>query len=217
MTKIAFIDDHILLRSSISNSLKTKFDACEVYEYNNGLEFINRFPKEAYTPDIILMDIRMSPMNGYETTTWVNEHYPSIPILAFSDVVDIGAIIEISRRGAKGCTEKNVGTILQLPHIIERIIKGEQYYDTVETYKLVKKYLKLEKKNIHEGFSALTDKEIEVLKLAGEDNNTEEKAKKLFISKTTLAKHRSNIYKKLNITKAAALSKIAYKLGLIDK
>ncbi len=217
MTLIAFVDDHPRLRNHSAAFLKKAIPGCVVHEYNNGLEFSTSFPKEGYTPDIVLMDIRMSPMNGYETTSWLQENYTTIPVLAFSDVIDKEAIVEISFCGAKGCTEKSSRTIDLLPQTIERIVNGETHYDTVEVHKLVKQQLRLGKKNINEGFSSLTRKEVEILKLAGDEQSAKEKASWLCISPATFCKHISKIYQKMNIRKAAALGRLAHRLGLTDK
>ena len=217
MKIIAFVDDHDGYRTSLSNVLETPKFGYKVYQYNNGQDFVTRFPKEGYTPDIVLMDIRMQPMNGYETTAWIKEKYPAIPILAFSDLDHPEAIIEISRCGANGCTHKFHYPIEDFVAIVERIIRGETHYDTVQIHKLVKKYLAMDKKDIHEGFCSLTRMEKEVLKLAAYIETVEEKASRLCISKPTFNTHISHIYKKLNIQKAAALQNMADMLGMIDR
>jgi DNA-binding NarL/FixJ family response regulator len=214
MTLIACIDDHASVRRSIANYLKKSISPCNVYEYNNGLEFITKFPKEGYTPDIVLMDIRMSPMNGYETTQWLKDNHPSIPVLAFSDIIEQEAILEISFRGAKGCTEKNFENIERLPKTIEHILKGETYYDTVEIHKLVKTRLRLGRDNIQEGLSSLSNAEMEIVELAPIAKTAAEKASSLNIKESTFNRHVSNVYTKLNIHKSQALIEFAKKMGL---
>ena len=217
MTLIACIDDHASVRRSIANHLKKSISPFNVYEYNNGLEFITKFPNEGYTPDIVLMDIRMSPMNGYETTQWLKDNHPSIPVLAFSDIIEQEAIIEISFCGAKGCTEKNFENIARLPKTIEHILKGESYYDTVEIHKLVKTNLRLGRDSVQEGLSSLTDKEMKIVELAPLAKTAAEKANELNIQESTFNKHISNIYKKLHIHKSPAVTDFANKMGLTRK
>lgn len=217
MKHVAFIDDHDRLRNSFTKILESPKIGYKVYQYNNGRDFVDRFPKEGYTPDIVLMDIRMKPMNGYETTLWIKEKYPLIPILAFSDVGHPEAIVEIALCGANGCTDKNFSSVEKFVDIIECVIEGNTHYDSVEIHKLVKKHLAMDKKDIHYGFSSLTKMEKEILKLASEEQTVEEKANRLFISKSTFKKHISNIYEKLNIKKAAALQNMADSLGMTDR
>ena len=217
MIPIAFIDDYAPLRNKISEILESPPLNYIVYQYCNGEDFVTRFPKENYIPGVVLMDIRMSPMNGYETTSWLTENYPSLPILAFSDIIDEEAIVKISMCGAKGCTEKlSFSPIERFNSIIESIMNGGNYYDSVQIHKIVKKYLLLNKNAIHEGLCSLTDKQIEIMKLVAEEKTTEEKAKLLKITTSTLKRHISNIYEKLNINKASSLRNLARKYGLIE-
>ena len=216
MIPIAFIDDYAPLRNKVSEILESPPSNYIVYQYCNGEDFVTRFPKENYIPGIVLMDIRMSPMNGYETTSWLTENYPTIPVLAFSDIIDEEAIVKISMCGAKGCTEKIFSPIERFNNIIECVMNGGNYYDSVQIHKIVKKYLLLNKNAIHEGFCSLTEKQIEIMKLAAEEKTTEEKAKLLKITTSTLKRHISNIYDKLNINKASAMRNLARKFGLIE-
>jgi DNA-binding NarL/FixJ family response regulator len=158
----------------------------------------------------------MSPMNGYETTSWLTDNYPEIPVLAFSDIEESESIIKISMCGAKGCTEKNISSMEQFNEIMKCIMNGGKHYDTIGIHKLVNKYLQMDKNDIREGFLALTNQENEVMKLADEEMTAEEKAKILNIKKPTFYKHVSNIYEKLNINKASSLRNLARKYGLID-
>ena len=102
--------------------------------------------------------------------------------------------------------------------VLESIMEGGTFYDSIEIRKMVKMFLSKDKSDINEGFSSLTNQETEVFKFAGDDDKTiEEKAEALGITKATYNKHTSNLYRKLNIKKASSLQKIAYRLGLIDK
>ena len=216
MIPIAFIDDYAPLRNKISETLEKPPLIYQVHQYENGQDFVTRFPKENYIPGIVLMDIRMSPMNGYETTSWLTLNYPTIPRLAFSDINDLDAIMKISMCGAKGCTEKLFSSLTRFNEILECVMNGGNHYDSVFVHKMVKKYTHMNKEDIHEGFCSLTDKQIEILKLASDENTTEEKAKQLKITVPTFRKHISNIYEKLNINKASAMRNLARKFGLID-
>ena len=131
MIQIAIIDDYAPLRQKFTQILESPPMFYKVYQYSDGEDFISQFTKQNYIPNIVLMDIRMSPMNGYETTSWLSENYPEIPVLAFSDIETPEAIIKISMCGAKGCTSKNMINIGHFNEILICIMNGGSYYDTI--------------------------------------------------------------------------------------
>jgi len=216
MLTIAIIDDHIELRQKISNLLSKPPLGYSVFQYDNGQDFINKFSLENYIPSIILMDIRMSPMNGYETTAWVKKQHLEIPILAFTVIQDIEAIKAIAFKGAMGVIDKNFGKVEKLDYAINKVIKGERYFDSVEIHKTVMKHLSMNPKLITEGLSALTKKEEEIVKTVEPDKSHDEKADEMFISVNTYKKHLQNIFQKLSVSSIYKLKKLAYRLGLID-
>ncbi len=216
MLPIAFIDDHCQLRGYISAILEKDPFNYQVFQYENGLDFITRLPIQNYIPTIVLMDIRMSPMNGYETTEWLHNNHPDIPILAFSDVHEVGAILKISRCGASGCISKNFQDNDVFKAAIEMVINGEKYYEDIEMHKFINKYILYDSKDINEGLCSLTKRQIEIVMMVDQNNTNAENADKLCISTFTYKKHLRNIFQKFGIKNISALRNIAYALGLIN-
>ena len=103
MIPIAFVDDYQPIRSLIINLMNQHFpDIYQFYEYENGKVFTERFPTENYTPAIVLMDLSMPEMNGYDTTAWIKEKCPTIPVLIFSDINRPDSLCLFVRCGADG-------------------------------------------------------------------------------------------------------------------
>src|SRR5438034_8391741 len=104
--KIAMIDDHKLLRNGLAKIIND-FEGCEVvHEANNGEEFIevlNQKIKEepGFIPDIILLDITMPRMNGYETAAWIKSNFPTVKCLVLTMIDSDYAIIRMLNLGAK--------------------------------------------------------------------------------------------------------------------
>ena len=101
LTKIALVDDHSLLRGSLA-TLINSFEGYEVaFEADNGKDFINLLQTN-HSPDIVLLDITMPEMNGFETAAWIKKHLPSIKVLVLSMMDNETTIISMLKNGARG-------------------------------------------------------------------------------------------------------------------
>ncbi len=84
-TAIALVDDHILLRQGLASFIRT-FPQYEILlEADNGADFLARV-KNTTAPDIVLLDVNMPRMNGYETAAWIKENLPGTKVLVLSMV-----------------------------------------------------------------------------------------------------------------------------------
>ena len=83
MTTVALVDDHILLRSSLARII-TNFEGYFVlFQADNGQHFIDQITKKN-TPDIVLLDISMPVMDGFETAKWIKNNLPDTKVLVLS-------------------------------------------------------------------------------------------------------------------------------------
>ncbi|MBX9734836.1 MAG: response regulator transcription factor, partial [Chitinophagaceae bacterium] len=105
MKKIALVDDHLLLRNGLAVVINSYKDYRVVFEANNGIDFIQKV-KEKELPDIVLLDISMPLMNGYETAEWIKKHYPSIKVLVLSMLDDERSVIRMLQFGVRGYITK---------------------------------------------------------------------------------------------------------------
>jgi two-component system, NarL family, invasion response regulator UvrY len=100
MTTIVLADDHIMLRNGLAALVKTQ-GYNVLYEAANGKELIEKLDRDNL-PDIVLMDLNMPEMDGYETTRYLRSRHPTIKVLALSMYDHESAIIRILKCGAKG-------------------------------------------------------------------------------------------------------------------
>ena len=80
--KIVLVDDHVLLRNGLA-ALVTSLGYTVMYECSNGKDLIEKIGKSD-APDLILMDINMPEMDGFDTTLWLKRNHPHINVLALS-------------------------------------------------------------------------------------------------------------------------------------
>ena len=93
LCKVALVDDHELLRAGLARIID-KFDGYKVIlEAGNGKEFIDSIDKNNI-PDVVLLDISMPVMDGYETAAWIGKNHPDLKILVLSMLDNESAIIK---------------------------------------------------------------------------------------------------------------------------
>jgi two-component system invasion response regulator UvrY len=206
--KVVLVDDHILLRNGL-RGLIDSFNNCTVlYEANNGKDFVNKLKGEQI-PDIVLMDINMPEMDGYETTLWVKNNHPEIKVLALSMYDNENAIIRMLRAGVKGYILKDCDPS-ELEYAINSIMTSGFYYTENVTGKLVSIVSK--KDNDDE----LNEREITFLKLVCSELTYKEIADKMYKGVRTIDGYRDALFEKLNVKTRIGLVLYAIKNGIVS-
>jgi len=201
--KVALVDDHVLLRSGL-RGLVESFDKCTVlFEADNGKDFISKLKKNLL-PDIILMDINMPEMNGYETTLWLKNNYPDIKVLALSMYDNENAIIKMLRAGVKGYILKDCEPS-ELKYAINSIIQTGFYYTETVTGKLISIVSKQDTE------TKLSERELEFLKFACSELTYKEIADKMNKGIRTVDGYRDSLFEKLNVKTRVGLVLYAIK------
>ena len=99
LKKIVLVDDHVLLRNGLSVIIGGFDDFTILFEANHGQHFIEKLDPENL-PDIVLLDVTMPVMNGFETAEWIFTHHPSIKVMVLSMLGDERTIIKMLKMGA---------------------------------------------------------------------------------------------------------------------
>lgn len=206
---IAIVDDHQLFREGLY-SLLTKNEAYQVIiSANNGAEFFELLALSQVTPSIVLLDLNMPEMDGFEVLEKLKKIYPEIKAIALSMHDDGNYIVKCIRNGAHGYLLKNADEE-ELNTAIETVLRGRKYFNKEITGQMID-IMSIEGVETRK----LSPKETEVLTLISEGQTTKEIADQLFISTRTVETHRVNIMKKLNARNTAEMIKIATQLQLI--
>ena len=200
---VAICDDHGLFRKGIEGCLKTFRDIKIVHGCENGAELIKYLHKEPH-PAIVLMDIKMPVMNGYECTGYVKKHYPEIKVISMSSFDNDFSIAQIIECGADSFISKNADPEELYNTIVNVYSKG--FYVT--------KWIKV--KNIRKlNLNILTPKEKELLPLLCSGKSYNDIAIKLGVSVKTVDRHRDEIFKKLNVQSRLNLALFAITNGIV--
>lgn len=210
--KVCLVDDHILLRNGLA-ALIRKFGYDVHLECDNGKRFIETL-KKADLPDVVLMDINMPVMDGYETTLWLKKNFPLINVIALSMYDDEAAIIRMLRNGARGYILKNADPML-LKTAIEDVLNNGFHYSDKVTGRIL--HHVITEMDDHTGTAIkLNEKEIQFLKLAGSDLTYKEIAEKMYLSPRTIDGYREALFAKLDVKSRVGLVLYAIKEKLIQ-
>jgi two-component system invasion response regulator UvrY len=211
--KVALVDDHQLFRKGIAELINSFSHYFIFIEADNGLEF-QKLMHPSNLPDIIIMDVSMPGMNGFETMTWLQDHYPHVPVLALSMLDDEKTIVRMLKLGVKGYLLKNVHPN-ELRDAMDTLIKKGFFYTDFVTGRLIHS-LNSDKDNPdHTALSNITAKEINFLNLCCSELSYKEIADKLFISPRTADGYRDKLFEKFNIKTRVGLVLFAIKNGIV--
>jgi len=104
--KIAIVDDHALFRKAIRIMVES-LGHFVIFEGFNGKDVIEQMDK-GHLPDIVLVDVYMPGMDGFETALWLKKNYPTVKVLALGLEKDENVIIKLLKNGANGYILKTV-------------------------------------------------------------------------------------------------------------
>src|SRR5215216_5173225 len=104
--QVAVADDHNLLRNALAKLINSFENYTVLFEANNGKEIKDKLSKHLI-PDIVLLDVNMPDMDGYETAQYLHKNHPQVKVLALSMFSDENIIIRMLKLGAKGYILKN--------------------------------------------------------------------------------------------------------------
>ena len=211
--KIALIDDHILLRDALAGVI-SNFDNCSVMvRSNNGKDFIEQI-KNTSLPDLIVLDINMPVMNGYETAQWIKDNHPEINIIILTMFDSEIALIRLLQSGVKAFLQKDTHP-KELEFAIESVIETGYYYSQNSSGKLANIF-RNPSRNFTTYSISLTDNEIIFLRFSCSEMTYKEIAKQMYISPRTIDNYRDSLFEKLQVKSRVGLAMYAIKNGIVN-
>ncbi len=208
--RILLADDHALMREGIRKILEEADDLEVVGEAGDGQEAV-RLTRQL-RPDVVLMDIAMPEMNGVEATREIKEVLPRTAILALSAYDDDAYVFALLEAGAAGYLLKGALS-RQLVAAIQSVHQGESVLAPSVTRKL---FAHTSNHNQNERPHTLSERELEVLRLAGRGLSTRAIALALDISPRTVQFHLTQIFTKLNVGSRTEAVVSALRHGWLD-
>src|SRR6185436_146213 len=182
-----------------------------LYEVDNGSSMIERFNIPKNIPDIVLLDISMPVMNGFETAKWLKANHPEIKVMALTMQGDDESLINMIRSGATGYLNKNIHPAELEKALITIVTKGF-YYPDWATSRVLHALANEDKGQIFQ--VSITDREKEFLVYSCTELTYKEIAEKMICSPRTVESYRDSLFEKLGVKTRVALALYAVKAGL---
>jgi DNA-binding NarL/FixJ family response regulator len=207
--KIAIVDDHL-----IKDLLADVINAYGPYKVtqlaNNGKDLIDRL-NEQNLPDLVILDVNMPIMDGFETTKWLHQHFPKILILILSMYGNEPTIERLVKLGARGYLKKDAHPA-EVRTAIETIISAGNFLPGRTLASILSstdENLKIPNKN---GFS---ERELQFMQLVGSEKTYKQIAIEMKVKPRMVDHFRDCLFEKLEIKNRASLVRYAVNHGLI--
>lgn len=213
--RIVLVEDHTILREGLRSLLQEHDNMEVVGEAGDGRTAVRLVL--SLKPDLVLMDLSMPKMNGFEAILEIKKTESDIKIIALTVHNTEEYILMTLQAGADGYVLKDA-THDELIMAIRQVLSGKRFLSPSVSGKVIEGYLE-GKKNTHpkSQIDSLTQREREVLKLIAEGYKNKEIADFLCISLKTVEKHRANLMRKLDLHNTSALTLYAVERGMVTR
>ena len=209
--RVLICDDHTLFREGLKALLKNEAGVEVVGEAENGREAIEKLKQ--IPADVVLMDISMPLLNGFEATQRIVHSHRNLHVLILTMYDEDDLIIRCLEAGASGYVLKDAPA-KQLVYAIREARKGGKYLSPTVVNKVVSQYLQTSVRP-KDTYDLLSAREREVLRMLAEGLSVKEIAYRLKLSVKTVEAHKYNLMRKLDVHDRTELVKYAIQKKLI--
>jgi DNA-binding NarL/FixJ family response regulator len=203
--QVLIVDDHTIVRNSLRAMLEKAGEFRVVGEAGNGVEAIDFCRKSR--PDIVLMDLSMPVLNGVDATAELNRHFPGIRVVVLSAYDEEKAVVDVIRAGARGYLLKRAG-VGDLLDAMRAVAAGGSYLSPQISSALMTRLQSGDTVG-RSARESLSPRESQVMRLIAQGLTSKEIASALTLGVETVRSYRKTLMKKLGVTNAAGITRLA--------
>jgi DNA-binding NarL/FixJ family response regulator len=212
--KVALVDDHVLLRNALG-TLIDRSEACEVVmQASNGREMMDALNTDTI-PDVLLLDMNMPDIDGYESANWLRDHHPQIKVLMLTMYDSELALIRLLQSGVKGFMKKDIHPT-ELIQAIQSVMANGFYYSPQTSSKLAGLFRESADRNSLLNKVMLDQQELEFLKLVCSEMTYKEIAQCMGMNPRSIDGIRDNLFNRLDVKSRVGLAIYAIRHGLVS-
>ncbi len=209
---VLICDDHALFREGVKTVLSAQPDIEVVGEASDGKEAVERAIRLG--PDVVLMDISMPMLKGFEAVRRIRKGRPDVKVLILTVYDDEDMVARCLDSGAAGYVLKD-SPPLQLVYAIQTVYQGEQFLSPKVLTGVVRQYIS-QPADFKGGYELLSDREREILVLLAEGQSLKDIATQLNLSVKTVDAHKVNLMRKLDLHDRSELIRYAIRKRLVE-
>jgi DNA-binding NarL/FixJ family response regulator len=209
--RVLLADDHSIVRQGVRQLLESSKEIQVIAEAGDGEEA--RALIEQHLPDVAVLDIQMPKASGIEVTRWLRAHLPQIGVLILTAYDDDPYVMAVLQAGANGYVLKtaNADDLIQAVHDVN---EGKSALDPSITKKLMSNIFK---RTESKPMEPLTDRELDVLRLAAKGFTNKAIGIQLNISDRTVQGHLAHIFAKMQASSRTEAVMRAVSIGWISQ
>ncbi|WP_058502538.1 two-component system response regulator LetA [Legionella israelensis] len=210
MIKVLIVDDHALVRMGIRRLLEDLPDVEVVADAESGEQALLLVKK--HFPDVLLLDMKMPGIDGWEVTRRLKKTNPAIKVIAVTAMSTEPLPARILQLGAMGYLTKESGAE-EMASAIRTVAKGKKYLSAEIAQRMAINSLQ----ERGSPFDRLSEREMQVMLMITSGMNVQEIAERLFLSSKTINGYRYRMFDKLEITNDVELTYLAMKHRIIEQ
>ncbi|MEO6546429.1 MAG: response regulator transcription factor [Ferruginibacter sp.] len=210
---VILADDHILLRNALASLINSFADFSVIDMASDGME-VKKIIQDGCIPHIVILDLNMPNMDGYDIAKWLYKTHPEIKILILTMYDSEIALIRLLQVGVRGFLKKDIHPN-ELREALLSVAQNGFYYSHQTTGKLGSLFKKNNDKGTSIEKSILNDLEITFLKFASTELTYKEIAVVMNLTPRIIDNFRDSLFDKLDIKSRVGLAIYAIKNGVV--
>ena len=207
-------DDHVLLRNALA-SLIDSFGNCRVIHQSGTGKELTESIASGIMPDLVILDLNMPEMDGFETAAWLQKNVPQVKVLMLTMYDSELSLIRLLQAGVKGFLKKDIHPS-ELKFALQSVMQSGYYYSNHTTGKLVNLFRNNADGNMGIQKAMLSDQELQFLKLACSDLTYKEIAQRMHLNPRSVDTLRDQLFVRLDVKSRVGMVLKAIKMNLVE-